>query len=65
MVDFEVFPTPGQADFCSNTYAVGEKMLKKCGMKEILKNFLWKIFWACWDRVVAQISIFQKNPKIM
>ena len=62
----------GRLIFCrSGTYAVRQKIFRKCGMKKIFWKILEKtsklsrnIFWACWDHVVAQKSTFRKkSPK--
>ena len=44
MGDFRVFPAPGQTDFFRrDTYAVKQKIFKKCGMKKKDKNFSEKL----------------------
>ena len=51
----------------NDTYVVGQKIFKKCGMKKIFSIFRKtsklsrNTFWACWDHIVAQKSIFQKK----
>ena len=59
----------GRLIFCiSDTYAMGQKIFKKCGMKKIFRKIFRKtsklsrnIFWACWDHVVAQKSLASKK----
>ena len=59
----------GRLIFCiSDTYAIGQKIFKKCGMKKIFWKIFRKtsklsrnIFWACWDHIVAQKSLASKK----
>ena len=66
MGDFGMFPAPGQIDFEHQRHLRRwtEKFQKVWYEKNFLKIFRKisklsrNIFWACWDHVVAQKSIF-------
>ena len=66
MGDFGVFPAPGQADFLQQRHLRrGAENFQKVRYEKKFWKFFRKmsklsrnIFWACWDHVVAQKSIF-------